>query len=600
MFYLKKLFVVILFHNVILAQSDSLVVEELYFSGVQELRTTPKKSYKNFKEALSIINDSILDKAPYSCHFLLRKALIFDHLSYDYRKKNDYANSLKTIQQSLKIKKYIGETFTLSTTYCAFGSLYLRKKDSIKAKHFFDKAMNAAKNNNNIGDIAYIFNLYAIYYNVYKNLKKGRVYTKKAFSYSDSMGNNRAKSFALNLLSREEQRNNNHKAAIRYSKYGLQINKISNDKISMELAFKTLGYSYRKLNRPKKAVYYYEKSLALVKELEFEGKLANRYLSLSNAHSDLKQHEIAFRYYRLYKRQQIKDLDVKNIREFAELDAKYTYDKQKTIDSLQFRKVKVKDSLQLVNEKEASEAKSELLKTQNKVKSQWLLFGGLGLITFFLIIYLFRAKKFTQKQKEMQEEFSQDLIRTQEKERSRLARELHDSVGQKLMLLSKVAKSISSTNAEKLASTILEEVRSISRGLHPSNLERLGITESINALVYSINENTDLFFTEEIENIDNVLSKESELHLYRIIQETLSNIVKHSEGKAVKIKANITAEKLTVLISDNGKGFDLDDKFKTMSLGLKILFERAKIMRAQINLNSNKGEGTEMTLIIPI
>jgi signal transduction histidine kinase len=200
----------------------------------------------------------------------------------------------------------------------------------------------------------------------------------------------------------------------------------------------------------------------------------------------------------------------------------------------------------------------------------------------------------------LQEQFSQDLIKGQEEERSRLARELHDSVGQKLMLLSKTTKKLGSENAEQLASSTLEEVRSISRGLHPSNLERLGLTTAINALVYDINANTDLFFTENIENVDNLLSKEYELHLYRIIQESLSNIVKHSEAKAVKLNIQKEDSKLTVSINDNGKGFDIASKKKSVSLGIKTLFERARIINAYIDLQSNIGKGTKLTISIPI
>ncbi len=209
-----------------------------------------------------------------------------------------------------------------------------------------------------------------------------------------------------------------------------------------------------------------------------------------------------------------------------------------------------------------------------------------------------RARKFAILKQALQEQFSQKLINQQEKERSRVARELHDSVGQKLMLLSKTTKNLGNENAEQLASSTLEEVRTISRGLHPSNLERLGLTTAINALIYDINANTDLFFTEEIDNIDNLLSQETELHIYRIIQESLSNIVKHSEAKAVKMEIQKKENSIDVLVSDNGKGFDFESKYANMSLGLKTLFERAKIIGAQMSLNSVKNQGTKMSLTI--
>jgi len=252
----------------------------------------------------------------------------------------------------------------------------------------------------------------------------------------------------------------------------------------------------------------------------------------------------------------------------------------------------------------SQESEITILDSKNKIKQQWMLFGGIGLFAIFLIIYLIRsnafAKKEQQLQQQLQQQFSHDLIKGQEEERSRIARELHDSVGQKLMLLSKQTKKTENTNMQNLANSTLEEVRSISRGLHPSNLERLGLTESINALVYDINANTDIFFTENIENVDNILSKESELHLYRIIQESLSNIVKHSGAKAVKLHVLKEEEMVSILIDDNGKGFDVTSKQKSISLGLKTLFERARIIDAILDLQSNLGKGTKLTVSIPI
>ncbi|MEM9678736.1 MAG: histidine kinase [Bacteroidota bacterium] len=314
-------------------------------------------------------------------------------------------------------------------------------------------------------------------------------------------------------------------------------------------------------------------------------------------------------------------LDYENIMEAHELLYQIYEAKKDEPQALKHLKsfTKIKDSIESVQKAKAlsyyqtlyetekrdfkiAEQASEisLLDAKNKLNRQWLIFGGLGLLALFTMIYLIRSRKFAMTKQSLQEQFSQDLINGQEEERSRLARELHDSVGQKLMLLSKTTKNSGNDNAEALAKDTLDEIRSISRGLHPSNLERLGITESINALVYNINANTSLFFTEDIDNIDNVLSKESELHLYRIIQETLNNIVKHSDAKAVKMEVRKKENGINVAVSDNGKGFDFESKYKNMNLGLKTLFERAKIIGAQMNLDSKINEGTSLTLNITV
>ncbi|MEM6720842.1 MAG: sensor histidine kinase [Bacteroidota bacterium] len=342
-----------------------------------------------------------------------------------------------------------------------------------------------------------------------------------------------------------------------------------------------LAEYYIATNKPEKALTEAKIALELLLDINDVEGIYEAYERLSNIYKLLDEHENAYNY-------AVKFANLKD-----------------SVNSLQ--KARALSYYQTLYETEKRDFKIASQKTEiavldqkNKVKQQWIIFGGLGLIVLFIIFYLIRSKKFAQKRQTLQQQFSRDLINAQEEERSRLARELHDSVGQKLMLLSKQTKKIENPNMEHLASSTLEEVRSISRGLHPSNLERMGLTMAINALVYDINVNTNLFFTEDIDNIDYILSKEEELHVYRIIQEVLSNVVKHSEAKAVKIEIRKKDHMISFLVSDNGKGFDIESKYKNISLGLKTLYERAKILGAQLQLDSKINDGTEMRLNISI
>jgi signal transduction histidine kinase len=204
------------------------------------------------------------------------------------------------------------------------------------------------------------------------------------------------------------------------------------------------------------------------------------------------------------------------------------------------------------------------------------------------------------KRQRLQEGFSQDLIKAQEDERLRVARELHDSVGQKLMLLTKKTKNTGNPDMESLAGNTLEELRSISRGLHPSILERLGISAAIKNMVDEVDSNTDIFFTHDIEDIDSLLTKEASLHLYRIIQEALNNMVKHAEAKAASVVIEKKGNCLEATITDNGKGFEYSEKIQSSaSLGMKTLMERAKILHSKIDIKSHLNQGTTILLTIP-
>lgn len=229
----------------------------------------------------------------------------------------------------------------------------------------------------------------------------------------------------------------------------------------------------------------------------------------------------------------------------------------------------------------------------------WLFwFATLVFISITILLYIHYKNK---KDRQRAETYTHNLIKAQEEERTRVARELHDSVGQKLMLLTKKTKAVGNPEMETLAGNTLAELRAISRGLHPANLERLGITVAIRSLIDEIDNNTDIFFTHEIDDIDACLSKEASLHLYRIIQEVLNNMLKHAQAKSAFVLLERKENAIETRIQDNGKGFDFSEKLKSgTSLGMKTLLERAKILNSKIEIKSLPNKGTTVVLTIPI
>ena len=139
----------------------------------------------------------------------------------------------------------------------------------------------------------------------------------------------------------------------------------------------------------------------------------------------------------------------------------------------------------------------------------------------------------------------------------------------------------------------IEEVRNISRDLHPFALQELGITKAIEHTLTQIDENTTIFISSEIDNIDNLFSPEEEVNIYRIVQESLSNIIKHANAEASKVLVKKFTNNITISIKDNGVGFDFPEKYQDIkSLGLKTLLERTKFLNGQMKVNSKKESGT--------
>lgn len=269
------------------------------------------------------------------------------------------------------------------------------------------------------------------------------------------------------------------------------------------------------------------------------------------------------------------------------------------------------------------EGKSLSVKVLPPFYQTWWFYLLCALLILLVIrlIYLYRISQlrkiheaheaFTQKLFESQEAFSRQLIESQESERKRIAIELHDSIGQNLIVIrNRALMGLNSPEKQdrliaqmeeisESAADSITEVRRISQNLHPYQIEHLGLTTAIETMIENADESSPTEFEKEIDDIDEILSKESEINLYRIIQESINNILKHSEAKKAKIGIKKSNEFLNVVIEDDGKGFNKENLSLTNGgLGLTGIRERAKMLDAKHEILSIEGKGTSVSLQI--
>lgn len=215
-----------------------------------------------------------------------------------------------------------------------------------------------------------------------------------------------------------------------------------------------------------------------------------------------------------------------------------------------------------------------------------------------MVIYLSRKKKLeAQAETKRQEQFTFQLLQNTEEERSRIAGDLHDSVNHNLLNIKNNLINGKTIAADDVAN-VIDEVRNISRNLHPASLEAVGLEASIESLCEKISE-IGLFTTCDID-YQNKLSKSKELQLYRIIQEALNNTLKHGKAVAAKVILHTENNYLHLEVKDNGSGFNVDSELNNpQSFGLQSILQRAKAIAAKISINSDK-QGTIILLKIPV
>ncbi|TSE06834.1 sensor histidine kinase [Aquimarina algiphila] len=204
------------------------------------------------------------------------------------------------------------------------------------------------------------------------------------------------------------------------------------------------------------------------------------------------------------------------------------------------------------------------------------------------------------KNKKLQQSFLQELLQTQERVGKRISKDLHDSVGQSLLLVKNKVLQNKDQKTASIVDGVIDEVRAISRSLHPFKLEELGLTVTLQSSVEMIDENYDIFISAEIDNIDTVFDQEKEVNIYRLVQESFNNILKHSNARSAEIIVINKETDVEIIIKDNGKGFDVSkEKSSVSKIGLKTLSERSKFLKASFKTLSEIDQGTTLIFNIP-
>ncbi|AOW21436.1 ATP-binding protein [Urechidicola croceus] len=243
----------------------------------------------------------------------------------------------------------------------------------------------------------------------------------------------------------------------------------------------------------------------------------------------------------------------------------------------------------------------ELLEQSEKYTKRISIFGFVGLGLLSLALFLWVKRKSLLKEKKLQEDFTSELLNFQEQEKKRVSENLHDGLGQSLLLIKNKIVLNNDIETQKILDSVINEVHTISHGLHPFQLEELGLTEAIKSIIEQVSDNSETFISSDIEDINGIFTKKQELNIYRTVQESLNNMMKHSKAEACRVEIEKQKSKVKISIIDNGVGFDFTEEYsKIGSLGLKTLKERVRFLDGIMSFNSEKNKGTEMFITIPI
>jgi signal transduction histidine kinase len=208
---------------------------------------------------------------------------------------------------------------------------------------------------------------------------------------------------------------------------------------------------------------------------------------------------------------------------------------------------------------------------------------------------------------------SHKLIEAHEEERSRIARELHDDFSQRLALVSVGLGSLKQSppasavdferridEAYQQIADLSSDIQVLSHGLHPPKLELLGLKAAVSGFCEELSNRHGVRIDLHVEDIPRALPREMSLCFYRVMQEALQNVVKHSVSRQADVSLSGRIDTINLTVKDSGAGFDPYEAMRGPGLGLTSMQERLKGIGGRLSIHSQPGRGTMIHAVAPI
>ncbi|MBE4948244.1 sensor histidine kinase [Chryseobacterium culicis] len=502
-----------------------------------------------------------------------------------YGDKGENVNALQHYQKALKTAETTNDKESLAHVLKNIGVLYVSWKKLDEAFAYYEKSEHLARE---IGDkelIADCQNNKGIVYEQKKEYAKALISYKNALELYTEKDIPGKISMALSNIAIVYKFQKNYPEAISYNFKAITIAEKQNDKWNMAATYNNIGNLYGEMGDYNKAIEYCEKALKIAKEIDAGEIIESTYDSMAEAAVKAGDYKKAYEYQKLFSTAMNDFINKENTRQLSELNVKYETEKKQN----------------LINNQ----------KFEIRQKNNWLRFVGiLFLISIIAAYFVYKNYQHSQNRKLQEEIFrrkeveAKALFDGEQNERIRIARDLHDSVGQMLSLIKmNISAQEKNTESEKIQNLIdktISEVRMISHNLIPEELN-FGLITALENLADKINTTDKTKMELEIhENVRSVkFQKQNQLSIYRIVQEILNNITKHSGATLIQLSVERSDDYVLFNISDNGKGLDLDSIANSSGIGWKNINARIHMMDGYLNIQSQSLKGTQIEITLP-
>lgn len=556
-------------------------------------------------------------------------------------KENKFKQAVKYHQNALAIRLKLPNKADIASSYSKIGQCYAEMDEFKPALNYLLKTLTIYKELDNKNYIAYTLNNICYLYTGLKNYDKVLEYATQSYNIAVAINDEYSQASALEKLSGCFEKKRQFSNAILYQTKALNIFIKLNDSNEIAATYNNLGFYYRQIPNNIKAKAFYLKALAIANSIKDINSMGIYNNNIGNLLITEKQYDLAEKHLKiaekicldqsmettllltykslgdLYALTNKGALAVKNYNNYSALkDSVFSNNLAEQFSEMQTRyETNEKEIANQLLQKENEITTAELNKS-NVIK--WSL--ALGIILVILVFYLF-YNSYKLKQKNIlnaellrqKEENSIAIIDAEELERTRIARDLHDGIGQQLSAakLNLVAlKSLVNTskkeeitlfeNATGLIDEAVNEVRSVSHNMMANSLIKHGLISAVRDFINKLNQSAVLKINIETFGIDERLNSTVEMILFRVLQELVNNILKHANATEVSIQFVKHEKELSLIIEDNGVGFDTKNLENYEGIGLKNIQSRINYINGKVFFDSYLTKGTTVNIEVPL
>ncbi len=531
----------------------------------------------------------------------LNISIVLNDLGNDYFWKGDYPTALNYFLKALKVAEKLNTKISLMSIYISIGQANEAQHKDTTALEYYFKALKVSNElMDKRGIQAASGNIGTIYYK-WGNNDKAIDFFNTAMNLSYELNLKYGIQSSAMRLGNIYLNKKEYEKALDYFMKMLEIARKSDEKDGMSVALEEIGNIYVHQNKFKEAEHYLLHSKAVADSIGALVRKRDVANSLSQLYEKINRSDKALEFFKLYKATNDSIYNAENSRQMGDLKTNFAVEKKET-------------ELKAEHEKKDIIAAHEI--NHQKNVRNYSLAGLAALLLFSILLYnRFQLKQKALFQKELikqQELRSKAVIDAEEKERMRIAQELHDGLGQQLSAVKLNMSSLESSlelknneqkvmmqNALEIIDESVKEVRAVSHNMMPNALLKSGLGIAVREFLNRISHTDKLKIELEITGLKERLESTTETILFRVLQEIVNNIIKHSEATIVNIQIVRHDKELTMMVEDNGIGFDIS-KIKSDGIGLKNIQSRIEYLNGTVHYDSQPQKGTTVIIEVPI